>query len=308
MHWYIAAILILLSNSISNAENCSVKKDSALNFTNDSSFAKVRYYFRSSVSASYINYHNWKGNKQSAFTFLSNIDFRHRKSYPSGWTHNHFAKIELGFLYFNDSIWWKNADQVRLGLQWTEKPGKYLTHSYSFFIQSQLLRSWQFNYDNKNQQQIKTLKGWFMAPGVIELAYGLNWNFREVVRLNVAFATFRISSKPRLEFLNETLENDESLFKSKRRYIKTEYGFSAQLNINKELFPKVLLWDHQSRLFFNALNSTGVHADISNQFVLRFLKYLQFRVDTHILYEPDESKKLSYRQELLLGIVYELKY
>lgn len=34
---------------------------------------------------------------------------------------------------------------------------------------------------------------------------------------------------------------------------------------------------------------------------------MQFRIDTHVIYEPDYSKKISYRQELLLGVFYELK-
>ena len=193
-------------------------------------------------------------------------------------------------------------------MQWTEKPGKKLSHSYSLFIQSQMLKSWQYVYHDDTKQQKRELKGWFMAPGVIELAYGLNWYFWERSRINIAFASCRLSSKPRFpNDIDNNAEQDESLFKSKRRYIKSEYGFSSQLYIRKDLYPKVVLWDNQSRFFFNAFNRIGVHVDISNRFTIRFLKYLQFRVDTQIVYNPNFSHKLSYRQELLLGLFFEIK-
>ncbi len=284
--------------------------DSALVITDKccTELSKIKYSLFSSLSASYINYHNWQGDDHSALSFLSNVDYRHYKSYVSGWSHDHLVKIELGFLRYTDSVWIKNADQFKVAMQWTEKPGKHLSHSYSFFIQSQMLKSWQFVYHDDSNKKEKELKGWFMAPGAVELAYGLNWYFWEKCRINVAFASCRISTKPRFaDYPDIKSENDESLFKSKRLYIKSEYGFSSQLYIRKELYPKVVIWDNQSRFFFNAFNRIGVHVDISNRFAIRFLKYLQFRIDTQLVYNPDFSKKLSYRQELLLGLFYEIK-
>ena len=307
--YLILTCLLILCTASTSYSFVSISNDDTLNSKQiETEVARVSYRFKITASASYINYHNWQSYNRSAFSFLNNVDFRHRKSFPSGWSHDHFAKVELGFLYYNDSIWWKNADQIRVGLQWTEKPGKFLSHSYAVFVQTQLLKSWQFKYNGKTDQQEKELKGWFMAPGLLELAYGLNWNFWERSRINVAFATCRISSKPRYnDERSEKYESDESLFKSKRRFVKTEYGFSAQLFIYKDIYPKVLLWEHQSRFFFNALNRNGLHANISNQFTLRFLKYMQFRIDTQVLYEPDLSTKWSYRQELLIGMVYEFR-
>ena len=284
--------------------------DSAKSFAKlgQSNVFLTRYQLLTSLSASYINYHNWLGQNHDTWSFLSNIDFKHRKEFSSGWSHDYLLKTELGYLHFSDSIWIKNADRFKVALQWTEKRGKALSHSYSFYLQSQFLKSYQLMYDAEHNATEKKLKGWFLAPAVLEIAYGLNWFFWDYSRMNIAFATCRLSSKPRIpENPDGGIEADQSLFKSKRRTIKSEYGFSAQLYINKDIYPKVLMWDHQSRFFFNALNRFGMHTDISNRFTIRFLKYLQFRIDTHLLYEPDISHKLSYRQELLLGVFYERK-
>ena len=271
-------------------------------------YSTNKWLFFPSLSASYVNYSNWLGQDHDTWSFLSNIDFKHRRAFSSGWSHDYLLKTELGYLHYSDSVWMKNADRFKVTLQWTEKRGKALSHSYSFYLQSQFLKSYQVVYDAEQDGAVKKLKGWFLAPAVLEIAYGLNWYFWDYSRMNVAFATFRLSSRPRIpEDPNDLSEEDQSLFKSKRKTIKTEYGFSTQLYINKDIYPKVLLWDHQSRFFFNALNRFGIHADISNRFTIRFLKYLQFRIDTHLLYEPDISRKLSYRQELLLGFFYELK-
>ena len=81
-----------------------------------------------------------------------------------------------------------------------------------------------------------------------------------------------------------------------------------QLNVYEELYQKIILVENDSRLFFNALNRTAINFDFNNRIAIRFLKYLQLRFDLHLIYNPDYSKNLQYRQEVLLGVFYENHY
>jgi Protein of unknown function (DUF3078) len=263
---------------------------------------KARYFLTGSLSASYVTFKNWEGENHTSLTFLSNVDYRHRLTKGTGWTHEHQIKAELGFINYTDSIWVKSNDQFRIAMQWNEKPGKYLTHSYSFLLQSQFLNSYRYTYSDDGVLQ-RQKKGWILAPGTMELAYGLNWRFWEQCRINTAFATLRIKAIPKeVEFIPV-----ERMIETSRKIIKTEYGFSTQIYINKEFYDKHLLWDHQSRLFFNALDKKSIYVDFNNRFTLRFLKFMQFRIDSQIIYDPDFSTRPSFRQDFLLGLFYELR-
>lgn len=263
---------------------------------------KVRYSINTSASASYVTYKNWEGDDHTSLTFLSNMEVRHRLTKGSGWTHEHLFKAELGYMNYTDSLWIKSNDQFKCALQWNEKPGKYLTHSYAVFVQSQLFKSYRYNYSDEGIL-LKEKKGWFFAPGLLELAYGLNWKFWDQCRINTAFATCRIRMLPK----DDDAEEQEIFITTPKKIIKSEYGFSTQVYIYKEFFDKHILWDHQGRIFFNAISKNNIAADVSNRFVIRFLKYMQFRIDTHFIYDPDFSTKPSFRQELLLGVFYETR-
>ncbi len=269
--------------------------------TDSSSIArKIRQSFNASLSASYVDYKNWNGENHSAITLLSNAEYKHRLTASNGWTHDHLFKAEAGFLNYTDSMWIKSADQFRIAMQWNERPGKYLTHSYSVFVQSQFMNSYDYDY-SEDGNLLKEKVGWLMAPARMELAYGLNWRFWESCRINTAFATCRISTLP----LNEDLDQEEHFILTKRKIVKSEYGFSTQIYINREFYDKHLVWDQTGRIFFNAIDKHSVFADFSNRFTLKFLKYMQFRMDTHFIYDPDFSTKPSWRQEFLLGLFYE---
>jgi hypothetical protein len=263
---------------------------------------KIRMLFNGSLSASYVDYKNWNGDDHRSVSFISNADYRHRLTTVAGWSHEHQFKAELGYLNYTDSLWIKSADQFKAALQWNEKPGKYLTHSYAFFLQSQFLKSYSYSYSDEGDL-LKKRKGWFMAPATMEIAYGLNWRFWEGCRVNTAFATCRIKSFPR----KDDDEDPEHLFATKRKVIKSEYGFSTQIYINREFYNEHFIWDHAGRVFFNALDKRSIFLDFSNRFTLKFLKYVQFRIDTHFIYDPDESTKPALRQEFLLGLFYEWK-
>ncbi|MEP7264299.1 MAG: DUF3078 domain-containing protein [Bacteroidota bacterium] len=263
---------------------------------------KVRYSILGSLSASYITYKNWDGEDHTSLTFLTNAEFRHRLSKGSGWSHEHLVKAELGYLNYTDSLWIKSNDQFKCALQWNEKPGKYITHSYSVFLQSQFLKSYRYDYSDEGRL-LKEKKGWFFAPGILEIAYGLNWKFWDQCRINTAFATCRIRTLPK----DDDEERQEVFITTTKKVITTEYGFSTQVYIYKEFYDKHILWDHQGRIFFNAISKNNISADISNRFTIRFLKYMQFRIDTHFIYDPAFSTKPAFRQELLLGVFYELR-
>ena len=83
------------------------------------------------------------------------------------------------------------------------------------------------------------------------------------------------------------------------------YGFSGYLTIDESFYKELILLQHQSHLFFNALTAKHIQFDITNRVCIRFFKYLQLRLETSLMYFPDQSLQLQYRQEVLLGIFYE---
>ena len=142
-----------------------------------------------------------------------------------------------------------------------------------------------------------------MAPSTIELAYGFNWIIFDESNIAIAFATCRFDARP---LVAARADDEDELFSMGKTVVYSEYGFSAQLYIKQEFFGKVLLWDHQGRYFYKALNKKGIHADVSNRFTIRFLKYLQLRLDSQFIYDPELSMKGSYKNEFLLGVFYDV--
>lgn len=259
------------------------------------------------LSASYIDQRNWGFEDQSMLSFLGSINLRQNLKRQSGWEHNFNLNSEISYLRYADSIWLKNSDYVRLRLQWNNYTNKKIQYSYAIFMSTQ----WLNNYTSTNSENGKRKEwtGGIFNPATLELAYGFNKNIWKNSNINVAFVTVKISSRPRNQDLPDvTNEKDQSLFITKHSYVKSSYGFSAQLSVYEELYQNIVLIENDSRLFFNALNRNAIHFDINNKIGIRFLKYLQLRFDLHLIYNPDYSNRIQYRQEVLLGVFFEHHY
>ena len=142
-----------------------------------------------------------------------------------------------------------------------------------------------------------------MNPAFIELGYSFTWDFLTNSNLMLTPATFQINIQPRKMQLIQ--QNEPPLLKSRHSNIYSRYGFSGYLTIDESFYKELLLLQHQTHIFFNALTAQQIQFDITNRVCIRFFKYLQLRLETSLMYFPDQSLQLQYRQEVLLGIFYE---
>lgn len=268
-------------------------------------------YYRLSVnaelSASYIDQHNWELQGNSLISISGATDIRERLIRKSGWEHNHSFRTEISYMNYTDSIWLKSSDYARLILQWKKHSDKNVVYSYSALLSTQWLNSWTNRLTETGYR--KEWSGGFFNPATLELAYGFNKDLWKNSNLNIAFVSARINTLPRnAELPDSSNEKDQSLFITKHSYIKSSYGFSAQLSVYEELCNNVLLIENDSRIFFNALNKSAINLDFNNRIAIRFLKYLQLRFDLILIYNPDYSEKLQYRQEVLLDVFFQHNY
>lgn len=232
-----------------------------------------------------------------SYLFLKGMaEFRWRKKYGSGWRFDHYFISQTGYAVFSDSGWFKSADAFRIQLRWLEKSERRMTHTYSANLQSQWLNSWQ------SAGAEKVWQGGFMNPSLMEIGYSFTLSFLKNSNLLLTPATLQVNVQPR----KIRAPGDESPFlKSGKSLVYTRYGFSGYLTIDESFYNNTLLLQHQSHLFFNALTTRQIQFDISNRICIRFLKYMQLRLETTLIYLPEQSLQIQYRQEVLLGIFYE---
>lgn len=256
-----------------------------------------RQLWRGDLSGSYVTERDWTGNTQSYIILKGLAEARFRKKLQSGWQHEHYVHTQLGYTAITDSIWIKSADVLKIQLRWMEESNRKVMHTYSLRFQTQWLSTWRMNENSR-----QWMAG-FMNPSGLELGYSFSWYFFENSSLMLTPATLQLSVMPR-SALSITAVEDPSV-RLAHANVYSRYGFSGTLNIEESFYDNVLVLSHQSHLFCNAITAQRIQFDISNRVSVRFLKYLQLRFDTILLYQPDQTTKLQYRQEVLLGIFYE---
>jgi len=57
----------------------------------------------------------------------------------------------------------------------------------------------------------------------------------------------------------------------------------------------------------NGINKNQINLDFANAVIFKFLKYIQFRIATHVLYDPLYSTRLQFQNDFTLGFVLEGK-
>lgn len=293
----ITLLLCIISiDAYSYVQDTSEKKDSIV-----SRFLL----FNGSASASYSDQHNWDTDTRSSVSLSGNFQYRHRLKKFTGWGHDHCILSELSYHNLSDSTWIKGNDFLKINLNWKWDAGKKWLQSCRVYFTTQWMNSYSQNFENTGS---KRWQSGFGNPLTLEAGYGISGYFWKNSDLSVQFATARINARPRLNYdkRNEN-EIDNSLLVLPHSYIRSEYGFSAWLNIREVYWNESIIWENTSGLFFNALNRTSLNLDISNRFAYRFLKFMQVRFDTRILYDPAISYRMQYRQEILLGVFYEFR-
>ena len=196
---------------------------------------------------------------------------RNLKQFPSGNGHSHTLLTEVSYLRMSDSAWIKSSDYIKLDLQWNGGSKKYFKHNYGIYFATQWLNSWKQKLTDAGYRKI--WNGNFLNPADLQLAYGVSGAFLKNSRITLSYATVRINSSPRsVSSPDENREADKSLFITTHSYIRTEYGFSAIVNMFEPLYGDVVRLENNSHIFFNALNKTGLQLDFNNRIIICFLK------------------------------------
>ncbi len=253
--------------------------------------------WRGDLSGSYVTERNWWDEQLQFITVKSLAEARYRKKRQGGRQHEHYFHTQLGYAAFPDSVWVKDADIIRIQLKWMDK-GKYgALQTWSVRFQSQWLTTW--GYGDAGREW----KAGFMNPAKFELSYAYSWDFLNSSNLMINPATLQVNVQPKSAILYN--ESETPAIKGRNANVYSRYGFSAVLSMEESFCDDVILLSHQSHLFFNALSPQHIQFDLYNRVCFRFLKYLQIRLETTLGYLPEQSLKLQYRQEVLLGIFYE---
>lgn len=255
-----------------------------------------------SLSGTFSAQHNWYNdeNNYKSIAFLFNGDVTHRRN-STKLKQNYSARTNLGYLKILDSIWIKNNDYWRINAVLIENQNKWLKHTYTATARSQFLNTYRYIYNENIDDYSKTKTATFFNPAVLTVAYGLSYSFWDDNFINFNFATINFNSKPRFGNLKS---NDHELAKTKNMYMYAEYGLNIQTNITKNINPYTQ-WENYTYFFANGINKHQVNLDFSNRISFKFLKYLLFRVDTHILYDALFSTRLQYQLDFTLGMTWE---
>lgn len=266
----------------------------------DPSHTSRRTSLYTALSSSYATSSNWQGQDLRNFAFIGNVQYKHfaRDSTKS---HAHQVLADLGYLKFVDSIWVKSVDRLQVNLLWASN-GKRFNHSYSVLLNTQFLPNTSWLYHPESNRTKASKVGGFMRPFGLEVGYGAVLNFWKASSINFAFATLKVSGFPKeltaVPFTNATL------MESPRMNYYMSYGFGLVTAINKPIGNR-LLWINNSRAFANGLDKDHVNFDFSNMLIVKLWKYIQFRFDTRLAYNPLLNYNIQFRQEALIGFFYE---
>lgn len=258
-------------------------------------------WFSGSVTAAYAQEDNGDDRHYSTLSFQALTDLLYRGKTNNNYSFQHAFKSELSYLHFIDSIWIINSDYFKLQLQWNKNSEKKWETTWMLYVSSRWLNKW----DKKtiDGEEKKKWQEGFFNPARVEFSYGWNKHFWKNSNFSGSLATIKIASIPRNDFSFQPSE--KNLLTTKHSYIQSEYGLSLQLQVAESYFKDLIVWRHQTRIFANALNKKGVHADVSNRIAVHFLKFMELRFDTKILFDPDYNQHLQIRQEVLLGVFYQ---
>lgn len=252
---------------------------------------------RGDLSGSYVTERNWWADAQEYLTVRGLAEARFRKKYAGGRQYEHYIHTQLGYASFPDSIWMKDADQLRVQLRWMNKGPRGGMHTWNVRFQTQWLSTWQYSETGR------TWTAGFMNPAALEGGYAFSWDFLKNSNLMLTPAAFQLRVRPNKQ--GPASLQELPAITTRHADIYSRYGFSMSLNMEETFYKDVILLSHQSHLFCNAISAQQVQFECINRLCFRFLKYLQLRIDTSISYYPEQSLRLQYRQEVLVGIFYE---
>lgn len=259
--------------------------------------------FKVGLCGTFTNQNHWNNENSSNILFSNNIDFNYRIT-SKKFLQNYQFKSDLGYTKLLDSVWMKNIDYWKININWSEIQSRKLTHSYSLLINSQFLPTYRYQYEISTDNYEKRKVASVFNPGRVTLAYGLNYQFWQGNYINFNFASISFYSKP--TYTGNYKPDDNSVGRTNNSYLYFDYGF----NINAMIYYKineVIQWENTSYYFMNGVNKNQIQFDIVNRVIFVLWKYVQFRVDTHLIYDPKYSYNIQNQNAFTIGLVYEVK-
>lgn len=205
------------------------------------------------------------------------------------------GKSELGFVYIVDSLWTKSSDYLEMYLIGVEKHNKLVEMSYSFLLVSQVLPT--YNYSTSVDKSIrKNQVGGFLNPLVLQLAYGFNYNYNDIVRITSSFATLRLQSYKKFWYSDQG--NAEN-----RNMVTLDYGFSLVLELKKSL-AKQLDFTFNTNFFANSLDKDNVKCNSDFNFTYQVARFIALQFSSRFKYDTSYSNKINYQNEMLFSFSY----
>lgn len=154
------------------------------------------------------------------------------------------------------------------------------------------------SFENGN----KTWTGGFMNPINLDATYDFSHSFGKNSRLILSPATISVNASPCHQ---EDTDVTDALMKTQHSYIRSRYGCSLHLSIYESIREDNILIDNRSSFILNSISLSGITLSIQNRIAIKLLRYLQLRLDTGIQYDPLLSYKMQFRQEILLGMLFQ---
>lgn len=272
---------------------CAAAPDSTPTSAVDSSVKRTRL-LHGDFSGSVITERYGSSAATGSLVLKSLAEFRKRKM-VEGQQVEWYAITQLGYAALFDSVWIKQNDMLRLQFRSVKRNAK-LTRTWSVMAGTQWM-------ELRRVQGRAGYTGGFFNPLRVEAGTGIDLQFWKDSRLSIQPVTVSVQYMPKT--LRRSGDGDRPFLETSRDVLICRYGMGLQISIDEEYASGRLVWRNQSRLFVNALSSTQVHAELMNRIAFRFLKVMQLRIETQLNYAPEQSLRLEYRQEVLLGVFYE---
>lgn len=215
-------------------------------------------------------------------------------------SHLYNSKLDIGFTYFQDSIWQKHADRIQF--HYLYKAGKTpFSHTFSALFDSHILNTYSYSPDPLTGKVSSKRTENFLNPFLLELGMGSAYRIATNSVINVSLATARIRSFPD-SGTTVTSENIPlGIFNSGIIYF--DYGFSIQYYFVKEIKSKTEL-KCDGKIFIKGIERDQFDMNLSNILIIRLSRLIRMKAEIRMVYTPEISYKPRYYNEISIGLFY----
>jgi hypothetical protein len=239
---------------------------------------------------------NWKGGGVNSVAISGNFNFlaQYNKNVTS-YTSN--LVLQYGKSKNKDQAARKNLDRIF----WENKVNWLISKKWSFYgsvvFESQFDAG--FSYP-ANQPPV--LLSRFMAPAYTTESIGLEYKPAPYYRLAIGTGTAR-----------QTIVLDDSVFKRNSygikpgRKAKNDLAFQITSNFDKQI-AKNLWFVNRFNMFIPYNNLRKVDYRMDATLTAQVNKMVRVQINSVVLYDDDQDKKIQFNESLSLGIVYKFPY